>query len=94
MKYHTVHFPISEQIKSLFAKKNFYRYLSYQFQRCKLQEESYEDVYDGSLYKQFTDSASGILNDQKNISLAWNVFKSSQFSIWPIYFLSMNCHTK
>jgi len=26
-----VHFPISEQIKALFAKENFYRYLSYRF---------------------------------------------------------------
>ena len=39
-----VHFFISDQIKTLFAKENFYNYLSCRFQRSKLQEESYEDI--------------------------------------------------
>ena len=37
-----------------------------------MQEDNYEDIYDGSLYKKFM-SSDGILADRKNLSLTWNV---------------------
>lgn len=50
-----------------------------------------EDIYDGKLYKEHS-RPNHILSFRENISLLWNtdgipVFKSSTFSIWPIYFI-------
>ena len=61
------------------------------FRGKRSQEDNYEDIYDGSSYKKFT-SSGGTLTDRKNLSLTWNVdgiplFKSSKFSLWPMYFL-------
>ena len=86
-----LHFSISHQIRALFAKPSFYEDISYRFQKQKSQEGNYEDIYDGSLYKKFM-SSGGILTDSKNLSMTWNVdgvplFKSSKFSLWPMYFL-------
>jgi len=86
-----LHLPISHQILALFAKANFYEDIFYRFQRHKLHEDSYEDIYDRSLYKKFM-SSDGILNNRNNLSLTWNVdgvplFKSSKFTLWPMYFL-------
>ena len=80
-----LHFSVSHQIRALIAKPNFYEDISYRFQRQKSQEDNYEDIYDGSLYKKFT-SSGRTLTDRKNLSLTWNVdgvplFKSSKFSL-------------
>lgn len=86
-----IHIPISEQIKTLFARKHFYTNLLHRFTRVKLNQDCFEDIYDGLLYKKLM-SPNGILNSQNNISLTWNidglpVFSSSKFSLWPCYFV-------
>jgi len=48
-------------------------------------------VYDGELYKELG-VPGALLSDPHNLSLTWNVdgfplFKSSKFSIWPLYFV-------
>ena len=47
-----VHFSVSNQIKSPFARKGFFTYLQHRFSRAKLHESNYEDIYDGKLYKE------------------------------------------
>jgi len=86
-----VHFSVRNQIKSLFARKDFFTNLQYRFSRVKLHESNYEDIYDGKLYKELM-TPNGILSSKNNISLTWNVdglplFKSSKFSLWPLYFI-------
>ena len=86
-----IHIPISEQIKTLFARKHFYTNLLHRFTRVKLNQDCFEDIYDGLLYKKLM-LPNGILNSQNNISLTWNidglaVFSSSKFSLWPCYFV-------
>ena len=59
--------------------------------REKQCEGNYEDIYDGSLYKNLMNVGS-VLRDCKNLSLMWNVdgvplFKSSKYSLWPMYLL-------
>jgi len=54
-----------------------------------MNQNGYEDIYDGSLYREMM-LPNGILNSQNNISLTWNidglpVFSSSKFSLWPCY---------
>jgi len=72
----------------LFAKTGFYENLRHRFRRTKTNINNFEDIYDGSEYKKHCNP--GILDFQQNISLLWNtdgvpVFKSSNFSIWPLY---------
>ena len=86
-----IHIPISEQIKTLFARKHFYTNLLHRFTRVILNQDCFEDIYDGLLYKKLM-LPNGILNSQNNISLTWNidglpVFSSSKFSLWPCYFV-------
>ena len=86
-----VHFSVTDQIKSLFTRKHFFSDLQHHFLRVKVHENNYEDVYDGHLYKAFM-VPGGILSFKHNISLTWNVdglplFKSSKFSLWPLYFI-------
>lgn len=84
-------FPISAQINNLFSKQKFLNGLSHRFQRQKRHINHYEDIYDGSLYKKLM-SPGGILESKNNLSLLWNVdgiplFKSSKYSLWPMYFV-------
>ena len=84
-----IHISISDQIRSLFVQKTFYDNLLHRFTRVKANQGGYEDIYDGSLYKDLM-SPNGILSSQNNISLTWNidglpVFSSSKFSLWPCY---------
>lgn len=85
-----IEMPIVSQIQNLFAKSGFYENLTHRFRRTKTNENHFEDIYDGSEYKKHCNP--GILDLQQNISLLWNtdgvpVFKSSNFSIWPLYFV-------
>ena len=47
---HFIHIPVSEQIKVLFARKYFYSNLLHQFTRVNLNQDCFEDIYDGLLY--------------------------------------------
>ena len=85
-----IEIPIASQIRNLFAKSGFYEKLSHRFKRAKRNDNHFEDIYDGSEYKKHCNP--GILDCQHNVSLLWNtdgvpVFKSSKFSIWPLYFI-------
>ena len=64
-----LHISISEQIKALYSRQNFFTNLSYRFTRG---HNNYEDIYDGHLYKQHM-RTNGILVNVDNISLTWNV---------------------
>ena len=84
--------PIASQLNSLFNKEGFYDSLSYRFNR-EIKEGVMSDIYDGNVYRKYFDN-DGILASQNNISFQWNtdgvpVFKSSKFSMWPLY-LSIN----
>ena len=86
-----LHMSITHQISSLFNKHTFINDIMHRFKRKKLNECHLEDIYDGSLYKQHITSG-GILNTWNNLSLTWNVdgtpiFKSSKFSLWPLYLI-------
>jgi hypothetical protein len=77
---------------AFFIGSGFYKDLEYRFQRSpsKSTDEVITDVYDGYQYKKlFQDN--GVLSKKNNISLKVDtdgvpIFKSSGFSIWPIYF--------
>ena len=74
----------------MFNRKGFYSDLGHRFNRKKHDSNNIEDVYDGYRYKKFMQTGQ-ILAKQNNISFLWNtdgipVFKSSKFSIWPLYF--------
>ena len=86
-----LHFSISNQIRALFSKQKFLVGINHRFQRQKQHIDHYEDIYDGLLYKRFM-SPGGVLESINNLSLLWNVdgiplFKSSKYSLWPIYFV-------
>lgn len=85
-----IEIPIVSQIRNLFSKSDFYDNLGHRFRRVKTDSNCFEDIYDGSEYKKHCNP--GILDFQHNVSLLWNtdgvpVFKSSKFSIWPLYFI-------
>ena len=85
-----IEIPIVSQIGNLFSKSDFYDNLGHRFRRVKTDSNCFEDIYDGSEYKKHCNP--GILDFQHNVSLLWNtddvpVFKSSKFSIWPLYFI-------
>ena len=86
-----LHMSITHQITSLFNKRTFINDILHRLKRKKLNESYLEVIYDGSLYKQHT-TLGGILNIWNNLSLTWNVdgtpiFKSSKFSLWPLYLI-------
>ena len=69
--------------------EGFYEDLSHRFTRPKT-ADCICDVYDGNQYHNLF-SNGGVLSDQNNLSLKVNtdgvpIFKSSGFSLWPIFF--------
>ena len=85
-----IEIPLVTQIRNLFSKTGFYESLGHCFKRTKNNNSHFEDIYDGSEYRKHC--SPGILDFQHNMSLLWNtdgvpVFKSSKFSIWPLYFV-------
>lgn len=81
---------MSSQIRAFFARQNFLSIIPYRFKRKKLHDNNYDDIYDGYLYQQLI-AEDGILACN-NISLTWDIdglppFKSSKFSLWPMYFV-------
>ena len=69
--------------------EGFYEDLFHRFTRPKT-KDCICDVYDGNQYHKLF-SNGGILSDRNNLSLKVNtdgvpIFKSSGFSLWPIFF--------
>ena len=65
--------------------------LKYRFERVKRANKNIEDVYDGALYQDKC-GPGGFLTKEYNLSLKLNtdgvaVFHSSQFGVWPLFFL-------
>lgn len=84
-----IEIPPDRQLKDFMNRKGFYNDIQYRFTREKINQGNIEDVYDGELYQELIQQ--GFLMDKNNISLMWNtdgipVFRSSKFSIWPLYF--------
>ncbi|XP_063970048.1 uncharacterized protein LOC135157631 [Lytechinus pictus] len=81
---------LTSQIRTLLEKKDIARNLSYRHTRQRT-PGNIEDIYDGSFYKEM--SAEGKpLNNNHNLSYIINsdglpVFKSSKYSLWPIYLM-------
>ena len=81
---------IKDQLKSLFSQKGFYNDLGHWFDRRKHDSNNIEDIYDDRRYKTWIQPGQ-FLATQNNIPFLWNtddvpVFKSSKFSIRPLYF--------
>jgi hypothetical protein len=87
-----IEFPLFGQLQSFFSKPGFYEKLQYRFDREKKNVDHLEDIYDGSIYQDAYNS--GFLRNPNNISFLMYfdgvaIFKSSNFSIWPV-FLTIN----
>ena len=83
--------PVASQIREYFTRSGFFYLLKKRFFRRKKGEHNVKDIYDGELCRKHS-GIGGILSTENNISLMWNtdgrpVFKSSKFSLWPLYFL-------
>ena len=81
--------PLEEQVKRLFQQQCFFDQIQHRFHRKS--SSDLQDIYDGCVYKDLS-KPGGILSNPQNLSLLWNtdgvpVFKSSNFSIWPIFFV-------
>uniref|UniRef100_A0A6V7IHC1 Transposase domain-containing protein n=1 Tax=Bracon brevicornis TaxID=1563983 RepID=A0A6V7IHC1_9HYME len=87
--------PVESQLKEFFARPGFYYNLQYRFNRVKEDINGLEDIYDGQVYERYMSDVNDFdLKSPSNISFMWNsdgvpLFKSSQFSIWPL-FLKIN----
>lgn len=84
-------FSISEQLRALYKRRGFYQKLMHRFNRNKIVQENIEDIYDAEIYQELS-SPGNVLHDRNNISFTWYtdgipIFKSSKFSIWPVYFV-------
>ena len=81
---------ITDQLKAFFKRNGFYNDLQHRFNRGK-QDSNIEDIYGSSRYQQHMKRGSFLAN-KNNVSLLWStdgasVFKSSSYSIWPLYFV-------
>lgn len=48
-----IEMPLENQVKNLFAQNGFYNSLGHRFNKTKSTRNSYEDIYDGHLYKNY-----------------------------------------
>lgn len=79
---------IISQVKNLFSRPGFIDKLNYKFTIPRV-DNCFRDIYDGKIYKELSQEGS-FLSNINNISFTWftdgvKIFKSSKFSIWPIY---------
>ena len=82
--------PLVDQLQSMFLRPGFYEALLFRFQRTKRHEANLEDIYDGQIYR--NQMQNGFLDNQNHISFMWysdgiSIFKSSNFSIWPMFLI-------
>ena len=83
-----IEIPIAGQLQALFAQVSIWDMVTtYRFRRERT-EDILGEIYDGALYRKHWES--GFLKDAQNISFLYNtdgvpIFKSSKFSLWPIY---------
>jgi hypothetical protein len=85
--------PLEVQLRTMMKRRNFYPKLRHRWERVKMHENNFEDIYDGAIYKEHSREG-GFLSDPNSISFCWNsdgvpIFKSSKYSIWP-FFLRIN----
>jgi hypothetical protein len=85
--------PLHSQITALFSRKGFAKCIGHRFARVKHNQNNIEDIYDSYVYKQLCDH-DGPLSAKfpYNLSFTCNtdgipLFKSSKFSIWPVYLM-------
>lgn len=81
--------PIIEQLKAFYKRPGFKESLIDRNSRLKENNDNFEDIYDGSVYKSLPDD---FLANSNNITFIWNsdgvlLFKSSKISIWPLYLM-------
>ena len=81
--------PILQQLDSFFRRPGFFEKLDHVNSRVKENDQNYEDLYDGSIYKSLPENF--ITSDNK-ITFTWNtdgvpLFESSKISIWPFYLM-------
>lgn len=77
------------QIKKLLQNREVVRNLRYRFQRKKADIDSFEDIYDGNMYKKLSE-LDGPFSTQWNLSYTLNTdgcqaANSSKVTVWPIY---------
>nr|XP_054775430.1 uncharacterized protein LOC129283847 [Lytechinus pictus] len=82
---------LCSQVKSLFQRRDINPHLFYRDSRSKMKRDNTEDIYDGSVYKTMMEDGQPLSN-KHNFSYCFNsdglpVFKSSKFSIWPIFIM-------
>ncbi|XP_053391217.1 uncharacterized protein LOC128554033 [Mercenaria mercenaria] len=92
-KQYFIEIPVETQLKNLLEKKDIPDMLQHRFKRQKKNENGIEDIYDGSIYKKLSTKEGPLSKSFPfNVTFTWNtdgvpVFKSSRFSIWPMYLI-------
>lgn len=84
---------VTEQLKNLFNREGFVDAIKHRFSKIKRNKSNIEDIYDGEIYKKLSTN-NGPLSEHYpfNVSFTMNtdgvpIFKSSKFSIWPVYLM-------
>ena len=82
---------ILKQLECFYKRPEFAEKLNHQNERQKENDNNYEDLYDGTIYKSLPED---IINCDEKITFTWNtdgvpLYKSSKMSIWP-FFLMIN----
>ena len=82
-----VYMPLKDQLSALLQRPDIGTRLDHRFTRVKMEEKNYEDIYDGEMYKQIADGK--LMKDPNALSVSFNcdgvpIFKSSNYSMWPL----------
>ena len=92
-KQYFIEIPLEQQLQTLFQNDTFLEGLKHKKKRLKTMKNNIEDIYDGNVYRALS-GPEGPLSEKfpYNISFTWNtdgvpVFKSSKFSLWPMYLM-------